>query len=213
MEYSELEPKWLRSVWWWWLWLLWVVFHAAFNNAFISTSSEHYWQTPVPSHLGVKLLATLAPLEPSSTHNCERSELEKLALNSGTTGGGAKNDAKCVEKALRRNHKQQCRKWSPLLCCTTGNVHHQRRKLGTSTEQTSLHDLRDVRTVDELRQNIDHASVVAHNGRVNDRVQDKTGCNCGISTVSSRRTPVLQDLHNHDDHRITARDKKTSSAP
>ena len=30
----------------------------------------------------------------------------------------------------------------------------------------------------------------------------KTGCNCGISTVSTRRVPELQDLHNHDDHRI-----------
>ena len=41
----------------------------------------------------------------------------------------------------------------------------------SSTEQTSLRDHRDVRTVDELRQNIDQTTVVAHNGRANDRVQ------------------------------------------
>ena len=37
---------------------------------------------PVPSHPGVRLLVTRAPLEPSSTHNCECSRAEKWALKS-----------------------------------------------------------------------------------------------------------------------------------
>ena len=54
----------------------------------------------------------------------------------------------------------------------------------------SLHDHRDVQTVDELRQNIDHAIVVAHNGRVNDQVQARIR---RVQTVGSR--PVSHGLH------------------
>ena len=57
------------------------------------------WQDPVPSHLGVKLPATPAPVEPSTTKNSSSSRLEKLALNSGTTGGARK----CVRAAAGRS--------------------------------------------------------------------------------------------------------------
>ena len=38
-----------------------VVVDTTFNNAFLATSSEHELATLVPSHLGVRLLATPAP--------------------------------------------------------------------------------------------------------------------------------------------------------
>ena len=48
----------------------------------MSTSHYELIVQRVPSYLGVKLLATLAPPEPSSTHSCERSRAEKWALPS-----------------------------------------------------------------------------------------------------------------------------------
>ena len=60
------------------------------------------------------------PLEPSSTHSCEHSKARKTGAQPRDNRRSAKNDAKCVEKAHHRHHKQQCRKSSPLLCCTTG---------------------------------------------------------------------------------------------
>ena len=72
-------------------------------NVSVHTTQRTNWQTPVPSHLGVKLPATPAPQEPSSTHSCETRKLEKLTLDSGTTGG-ARNMTQNASKTLHRHH-------------------------------------------------------------------------------------------------------------
>ena len=77
-----------------------VVFDAAFNNAFISTSSEHELATPVPSHLGVRLPATPAPSSNRALTVVSARMLEKLALNSATTGGARK----MTQNASKRPH-------------------------------------------------------------------------------------------------------------
>ena len=80
----------------------------ACNSKCMVTMTEPECATPVPSHLGVKLPATPAPLEPSSTHSCERLKARKTGAQLRDNRRSEKNDAKCVEKALRRHHKQQC---------------------------------------------------------------------------------------------------------
>ena len=47
----------------------------------VHTTLRSNWQTPVPSHLGVRLPTTPAPLEPSSAHSCEHSKARKMTQN------------------------------------------------------------------------------------------------------------------------------------
>ena len=44
------------------------------------------------------------PLEPSSTHSCERSNARKTGAQLRDNRRSAKNDAKCVEKTQHRHH-------------------------------------------------------------------------------------------------------------
>ena len=112
------------------------------------------------------------------------------------------------KKNLHRRHNRHCTKSSTILCCTTGlstdsgdelNLRHH------PLSQPSLHDHRDVRTVDELRQqchrppcqvccNCGTFAVFLHSdikhlslnttGMSTTLSKEETGCNCGISTVS-----------------------------
>ena len=65
------------------------VFDAAFNNAFISTSSEHELATP---------------WSPRALTTVSAPKLEKLALNSGTTGGARK----MTQNAPKTHHLRHC---------------------------------------------------------------------------------------------------------
>ena len=55
---------------------------------------------------GSKLPATPAPLKPSSTHSCERSKARRTGAQLQDNRRSAKNDAKCVRKALHRHHEE-----------------------------------------------------------------------------------------------------------
>ena len=105
-------------------------------------SRELIGTVPVPSHLEVKLPATPAPLEPSSTHRCERSKARKLALNSGTTRRSAKNAQNAQKKPFIAPNSLKAY-LSPLrtgMSTKSGDELYLRH----CRKQTSLHDHRDV---------------------------------------------------------------------
>ena len=60
------------------------------------------------------------PLEPSSTHSCERSKARKTGAQLRDNQGSAKDDAKCVKTPFTAIINSSAASRVPLLCCTTG---------------------------------------------------------------------------------------------
>ena len=54
------------------------------------------------------------PLEPSSTHSCERSKARKTGAQLRDNRKSAKNDAKCVKKALHHHHNTTAESCVPI---------------------------------------------------------------------------------------------------
>ena len=87
----------------------------------------------------------------------------------------AKNDAKCVKKPITATTK------TAMLKVKSPSLLHN-----WNVPLSPLRDHRDVRTVDELHEDIDHGHLSLHTTSVRTTGSRKTGCNCGISTVSTR---------------------------
>ena len=128
-------------------------------------------------------------------------KLEKLALNSGTTEGARKNDAKCVKKTRHRRHKTTVESRSPVSVASW-NVHRIRDDLNLGHFPPTRMITGTYTTVDELRKTSTMGTCRCTQRACKRQGPEKRAANCGISIVSSRRAPELQDLHNHDDHRI-----------
>ena len=120
--------------------------------------------------------------------------LQKLALNSGTTGGARKKASIPPKKLLPRPppfHRRHNRQEPRPVSVASWNVHHICDEL--KLRHFHPHDHRDVHNVVELH----HGHWSLHTTGVSTTLsRASTGCNCGISAVFSTCAPEnLLDLH------------------
>ena len=101
------QPVW--TLWWWWWW--WLLLLLLLTLTHVSVHTRKILKTEQDlqlinaqleaCHLGVQLPASAPPPKPSMTKNSSSqrgSQLRKLALNSGTTGGARKMSQNAQKK-------------------------------------------------------------------------------------------------------------------
>ena len=89
------------------------------SGACMSTSHEDELANPVPSHLRVNSWRLRHPWSPRALTGVSARKLEKLALNSGTTGGARKMTKNASKKPFIAPN---CK-----TCCANWDVHQIRR--------------------------------------------------------------------------------------